>query len=838
MSRTLGFHFGEMIRPLIESTRVFVHVIAGTFAAYKLIPSDYPGLKDQFAPMSLTRVLWMAWRNLRFSKDNIVPILVFFSVLGILVFAGLFVVLFVLSLLSGQAHADGGFFDPASEQDAAQAWIEFLFNGGALPSFDAASTASSTWGFQAILSKALRYYSNAMLLIAAIVLFYHLVTMVVETAHSGVPMGKSSRQIWAPIRLVLAIGLLVPMSESGLNAGQYIVIKTAELGSGLASQVWGVFLDEAESPTANARMAAPMVAPNAIKLIGSLACSIDHDSRVQKAGTATDDDLILDDQYHPRRSINTIVDGLKGTLYYFGVGEIKTDILGQAATFVGMDVGQGGVSADSYLDVCGSLFIPSSSEWSGNWSEWSGIWYVSTDADNLARGAAEAQEEAINNNWIYFRTIGEKICELIPSGEAECGTADGEPIIIDDSVMTAIDRYQSDVISLLSAKLTKSDLSQTAEAAVKEMRPYGWAFAGSFLTSLQRVLSSTGDAISAGQPVVSGPKIAHMTSLSDGSAYKKVQEDMSIFMTLLQTMMTSGSTSSSSTSSTSVQCASMIGLTSDSEVSSSGWYNALPQTLSSLSQTVTNGVPDALINGVLWLVDWVATWNGVWSGGTGDTCSSDTAGDGLKTFKLGTMFSNGSDALSDLVNFGRANIQTGLRLVAWGAMIIIGGGIGSLAAGLLGSPVAGLAVGIGGGILGGILMFIATLFLALGFVFAFMLPLIMFTRFFFAVIIWIGEVCESVVAIPVVALAHLNPDGDGFLPDRAKNAYSFVFSIFLRPVMTIFGLIIGMLIFTIAANFLDYTYGIAIAASGATASGYEVLTKLAFTILYVYTMYI
>ncbi len=62
---------------------------------------------------------------------------------------------------------------------------------------------------------ALGFYSDAMLMFAAIILFYHLATMIVNTAHHGVVMGKQANQIWAPIRLVVAIGLLVPMGSGG-----------------------------------------------------------------------------------------------------------------------------------------------------------------------------------------------------------------------------------------------------------------------------------------------------------------------------------------------------------------------------------------------------------------------------------------------------------------------------------------------------------------------------------------------------------------------------------------------------------------------------------------------
>ncbi len=71
--------------------------------------------------------------------------------------------------------------------------------------------------------------------------------MTVETAHSGRVMGERGNQIWAPIRLVFAIGLLVPVGGgpagcngggAGLNTGQLLVVTIAQWGSGLASNVW------------------------------------------------------------------------------------------------------------------------------------------------------------------------------------------------------------------------------------------------------------------------------------------------------------------------------------------------------------------------------------------------------------------------------------------------------------------------------------------------------------------------------------------------------------------------------------------------------------------------
>src|SRR5262249_12414619 len=65
--------------------------------------------------------------------------------------------------------------------------------------------------------KMLGFFSNAVLIIASLKLLYELLQMTAETAQHGRVGGREANQLWAPIRLVVAIGLLVPLS-SGLNS--------------------------------------------------------------------------------------------------------------------------------------------------------------------------------------------------------------------------------------------------------------------------------------------------------------------------------------------------------------------------------------------------------------------------------------------------------------------------------------------------------------------------------------------------------------------------------------------------------------------------------------------
>ncbi|MBI3418648.1 MAG: DotA/TraY family protein [Proteobacteria bacterium] len=134
-----------------------------------------------------------------------------------------------------------GIFNP--DGNSGSAWIRLLRGNGG-PAFIADPGAASS--IAGALRIALGLYSNALLIVASIILLYHLLVMVTETAHQGIVGGKRANQLWSPIRLVIAIGLLVPLS-SGLNSSQYIALEVIEWGSNMATKVWDLFLHHAGS---------------------------------------------------------------------------------------------------------------------------------------------------------------------------------------------------------------------------------------------------------------------------------------------------------------------------------------------------------------------------------------------------------------------------------------------------------------------------------------------------------------------------------------------------------------------------------------------------------------
>jgi len=96
----------------------------------------------------------------------------------------------------------------------------------------------TTGGVREAVLGMLGLYSTAVLVLASFVVMYYFVLAIVDTAQTGKPFRRVN-VVWAPIRFIMAIGLLMPLpGAGGLNTGQIIVVKLANSGSGLATRAW------------------------------------------------------------------------------------------------------------------------------------------------------------------------------------------------------------------------------------------------------------------------------------------------------------------------------------------------------------------------------------------------------------------------------------------------------------------------------------------------------------------------------------------------------------------------------------------------------------------------
>jgi conjugal transfer/type IV secretion protein DotA/TraY len=808
---TLGLlfnpHLGSSITPLRESTRMFLHLVAGVFAVYGLLPKTYPGLQDSEAPLSFSHIIATAWQNVRFTREGAPQAILFFTIVGVMIVGALVAISALMSLFIGHAHAqsDPNSMFTAPAGDIAQSWIDFLFNGGSLGDYSGGTASDVSTNFlQSALVKVLAFYSDAILIIAAIILFYHLTAMVVETAHHGVVMGKRASQIWAPIRLVVAIGLLVPIN-GGLNSGQYIVIKMAELGSGLATNTWNQFLTALNSySSTGVPMNAPIMTGVAMNLLLDEACMLDYNTRldvliaggVQGLGSVggTDGAHVSDHQ-----SVIT-VNGHGGVRHSFSTN----DVYGQC--------------------ICGAYFSPNA-----------------PGHDDASVAAFGAEIGALGSAVTNMTEDAKQILTIMPTDAGGSGQSELS-LSINAKTMTDVIAYQQSISTALAGYA--SNTQSQASTAIGQIQQYGWVFAGALMPVIEREQGMISNAVNAGMPLAMPPdSFDDITSKIDDSKLNIVSQvlmsDIPTFQTLEAKAWSQAAAAGGTDSA--AQCAVMLGL----------------------QDRAQGGMGQGAFDSFLQEVDKVAAWDGVWQTGTGAPCAGNTAGMGLNTFKLGINL-NGGDIIGQLVSLGHSNLSVAINLIEAAIAGKALGGIGGAVAGLVGGAIGGLAAGaptvagalpaaaagasLGaafGGAVGalmsaaaGIVEFFAFVFFTCGFVLAFLLPMFPFTRMFFAVLSWIGAIIEAIIAIPLVALAHLNPEGEGLPGASGKQAYFYVFNLFLFPVLTVFGLVAGLLVFMIAANFMTYAYNLAVASSGGTAYGHEVMSKLLYSVLYVATIYI
>ncbi len=241
-------------------------LLAHVYFMVRLLPQNHPYLlSENVGRFGLRHLLVEVSRNLKFSRNNIDQILIFFvTIVGIFMFFAQLILVVYATIIS-PAMAFSWFVTYTARDDIAFNLLDQVFGvpgiyctftlpavpliGGFLPAglgctdymvTNGVISAATRLPFHVALHELFRFYSIGLLLIAVLIFLYFMVVIIVETAVSGTPFGQRFQNVWVPVRLVVALGLLMPISF-GLNSGQWIVLYTAKWGSGLATNGWFAF---------------------------------------------------------------------------------------------------------------------------------------------------------------------------------------------------------------------------------------------------------------------------------------------------------------------------------------------------------------------------------------------------------------------------------------------------------------------------------------------------------------------------------------------------------------------------------------------------------------------
>jgi conjugal transfer/type IV secretion protein DotA/TraY len=205
---------------------------------------------------------------------------------------------------------------------------------------------------------------------------------------------------------------------------------------------------------------------------------------------------------------------------------------------------------------------------------------------------------------------------------------------------------------------------------------------------------------------------------------------------------------------------------------------------------------------------------------------ADLAGNGVLSQVLAPVSHAITRAATDNIGYldpvrPMASIQqTGtILMTAGGGLAVAYMGARGAAEGLAGQQVASF---MGGAIPKGVLEaagpYVTTMSFALivmGAVNAYIIPMMHYIMWFFAIFGVIALAVQLVVAAPIAALLHVRADGPELINQEQRTIYVMTFNAFLRPTLLLFGLAFANVVFSVMAGYLNATFGVAVTATNA-----------------------
>lgn len=734
-------------------------LVAQIFASIRLLPDHHPYLnRTNKGRFSIRHAVFEAWRHLRFDWKHADQVLIFAVIILGLAILGMQLGLLALGVfavgsamaLNMPAYFNNMFITPNPQNDIAFMVLDRVFGVPDLfnscvavgaPCFGGTRynennvIVDPVWptpfheGFHQFLS----VYSYGLLVIAALVIAYYVTSIIMETAQTGTPFGKRFNRVWTPVRLVIALGLLIP-TASGLNSGQYIVLYAAKFGSGFATNGWNMFL-------------AGTGLTGGVTLLGA------REDLVGRPANPPVNNLldfatslaacVQTQRFYHNRTIEPFIVNPYGltpatmrldlvttanyitALEFMNYGDIHF-VFGEYAEENGRPkhVGNPGY----VKPYCGELVLQ-----------------VTDVADAYSPGSLYILER-------WYNAVRQMIWAEVTATDA--GSAGNIAVLAmrkyatgydlhDPNTVVAntdiIETIRTDYETYVDAAITEGVNRQRNANTFDEMDDFGWAGAGIWYNKIAEM---------------NGMVIGAANSLPAVRLYPEIMEKVR-----KERMKT------------------------DQDASGPDRYSPVRSdgTAINLNNSEYN---EATILYAAFKI-WGDTGSEVKPTGN---IFTDVIHSILGTRGLYNMAENADiHPLAQLAATGKSLVESAIRnMGASFAAGVMGG-----AANLLNMHGLGTAATIVSQIAGKI----ALVTMTTGFLLFYVVPFLPFMYYFFALGVWVKTVLEAMVGVPVWALAHLHIDGDGIAGDSAMTGYILILEVFLRPICVVFGLLASVVIF-------------------------------------------
>tara|TARA_R110002124_G_scaffold129483_1_gene290993 strand:+ start:289938 stop:292700 length:2763 start_codon:yes stop_codon:yes gene_type:complete len=809
------------LKDLFTSPLIFLaYGYAYLFFMVKLLPASHPYLqKKNFGKYGIFHVLGAASEKLEFNLQNIDRVIAYFAVMAslvILIILGLMALAFVIV---GQAWSQSPFVTPNPTNDVALMMLDATFGipdifcttSGAVTNCSKLMETTPSPFHAAMQNSLFGVYNSLFLIIAVILLSIYILHAIFDTIQSGTAFGQKFNSFWGPFRLLIGIGLLLPVNY-GMNSGQYIVLYAAKFGSGMATNAWHDLTDKAGIPIGGVEISAasglrnlltePSV-PDYNALIGFMhmvkACEYFYEH-------ANDGHPEFDKDIQPYQIYGESSASLDSGLTF------SDALLNSQNGPINIRFGHR-AQPDASGNMPPSPYLGSVDPLCGE---------VTIDVNNATIPGATAAYEvhyAMIQVLYNIGPINAYAAHVNHLHGAYTPLAGGCPSAPDYSGLVSgcqtgippdYAGYYYDPgnpIQLIAASTATSALTELSNANEliysTALRDRGWAGAGLWYGRVSDLNGTMMEAVGAVPSATMLPKI--VGELFD----KKKQNDKdSTASDLFEPVDGEGKPISVGSAGAGEER--LLPVINETYKRMLAPDSALAQ--STVSDTSALNIIETILNMIF-----------------------GTAG-------ISNMNENSdTHALFQLTAIGKGLIETSIRNLLSSTIASAGGGFLSQ----MDSPAAKV-MGNVSSTAAGFASMIGQITLSAGIILYYIVPLMPFMYFFFACGRWVKSVFEALVGVPLWALAHMKYEGEG-IGDMATSGYYLIFEIFIRPILIVFGLIAALSIFgamvavlndiwsLVTANLSGYDYD---GPAGDIDSARGRLDQLFFTIFYVIVIYV
>ena len=739
------------IRELFQSGFSWVaYMMALVYSSVRLLPAGHPYLNPaNMGRYGLRHVVAEAANNLIVKKENIDQIVVFFALLaGFLLLVMQFVLLAAMILIrpaaassfGGGVSFSGMFATPNPAKDVAFELLDKVF---AIPGLFGSQYDPDVIGgipaFNEGLHVLLQFYSMALLAVAVLIFLYYVLIVVGETAQSGTPFGKRFSHIWAPLRLVTALGLLVPLNY-GLNGAQYITLHAAKMGSGFATNAWIGFNETLmnEAGLSDYSLLARPKPPDIVSVVQFMSLARACKEAYEKAEMVPANSVrpYLVKSGSTPGSWQEITPDMEGpspdwptALGFYNNGDV-------VIRFGVQNSGRYGGEKGGVEPYCGEITVPTGDVTQIGardiQTEYYGLITMLWNYPALVSMAQRAAAVYLQSSRVAPESVT-IVCEGAASNRLPADKCKQEIIkeiatSFQDAVYRARDRM----------------IEQTDFSVPQELLDRGWGGAAIWYN---RLAMWNGALFSAAINVPTPSKMPRVMG--------KVQEERKI---------------------------------TDKTVDAK--YRFRPY----LSSGTPVNLPDKELNIASLLSSFYEYWVATETLNKSDTKISGNIFIDVINRIFGTSglydlrFNKDIHPMAQLAAIGKSMIESSIRNLCISlGFATAGGALAEILNQHIGASLQAMS---------GIAATFTMMGLTAGFILFYLLPFMPFLYFFFAVSSWVKAIFEAMVGVPLWALAHLRIDGNGLPGDAAMNGYYLIFEIFLRPILTVFGLLGGMTVFS------------------------------------------